>query len=294
MRAASLAVLPLLPPACSDDTQPPAPDRAALPDLAPGELRPAELSTHDQGPKPDAAPSASVCGTLLDGAGGKVGNGYLKVCNDLDCLSAHSDSQGLFCVEIPKPSANYMFQASVGSAGGKTLGDVIFPVPDSAAEVSGRAQLDVGEVSQPLLETIVTLTETGGALDLGGGAKLSVAASSVLFPPLKSKAEVGFVQVPLAKVHPRLLASRTGGPAPVAAFLILPVFVPEPIRFSTPASFELPLTGLTSGATYELWFASTLTGVLESHLEVQASADKLTSPTGKGLSALGWFVVYPK
>lgn len=282
---------------CSDDTAPVRDLRAPLPEATPGDARheaAGDLARHDQGPKADAAPSASVCGTLVDSAGAKVGGGYLKVCNDLDCLTGSSDSQGAFCVTIPKPSATYMLQATEGSTGGQRLGDVIFPVPVSAAEVSGRVKLDVGEVIQPLVATSVTLGSAGGSLDLGAGAKLTVAAGSVTFPPLKSKAEVGFVEVPLAKVHPRLLASRSGGNAPVAAFLILPVFVPEPLRFTTPASFELPLAGVKAGASYELTFANALTAVLEPHLELVGGAGKLTSPTGKGLSALGWFVVYPK
>ncbi len=297
MRALPL-LLPLALLACSDDSAPARDLGGPLPEAALGDGTRREASLDgvrkEQGPAPDAAPSASVCGTLVDSAGAKVSGGYLKVCNDLDCLTGNSDSQGAFCVTIPKPSATYMLQATESSAGSARRGDVIFPVPISAAEVSGRARIEVGEVNQPLVSTTVTLTDAGGTLDLGGGAKLSVAASSVSFPPLKSKADVGFVQVPLAKVHPRLLASQSGGPAPVAAFLILPVFVPEPLRFTTPAGFELPLVGASAGASYELHFANALTAVLEPHLELSGSAGKLASPSGKGLSALGWFVVYPK
>lgn len=280
--------------ACSDDTAP-ARDLGGPLEAAAADLREASIDLrHNEGAKPDSAPSASICGTLLDSAGAKVGGGNLKVCNELDCLTATSDSQGAFCVTIPKPSATYMLQAGEGSAGGQRRGDVIFPVPVTAAEVSGRLKLDVGEVIQPLVATSVTLSDAGGSLDLGGGAKLSVAAGAVTFPPLKSKAEVGFVEVPLAKVHPRLLASWSGATAPVAAFLILPVFVPEPLRFASPAAFELPLSGVKAGTSYELAFANALTAVLEPHLSLDGGAGKLTSPAGKGLSALGWFVVYPK
>jgi len=244
----------------------------------------------DQGPQPDAPITSEFCGQLVDTTGANVAGGDVIVCNDVECNTGTADGSGAVCVQVIK-LGDYLFHATEREAAGKHLGDVMFPVALSAAEVGTK--VDLGTVTMPLLGAKVKLDpQSGGTLDLGGGAKLTVPAGATVLPPLSTEADVAFAALDTAMLHSKLVAALPGGKSPQAAFVIVPVGV----SFTTPISFELPgPSALAVGTVLEIYRVHNETGKLELKGEAKVdSSDKLVNEAGKGLSALGVLVLVEK
>jgi len=237
--------------------------------------------------RPDTAPRALFCGSLVDETGAPVAKGDVIICIGTDvCLSGAADDTGAFCVAGDLPG-EYFFHAPEKTVGGKRLGDAVFPVSLSAGEVSSWAQIELGTVVKPVISKSAVLdVDLGGTLDFGGGAKLTVAAKTGECALFKTCDNVGLAEVPIAKIHPRLLASRSGNPTPVLAYLL----VPYDLSFSAPASFEAMTPFSASPVTLDAYHANTETGKLEAMGQATVVNGKLT----KALPALGWWLFYAR
>jgi hypothetical protein len=234
---------------------------------------------------------AFVVGSLVDDAGAPIAGGDIIICSHA-CYTGKSSAGGTFCIEV-KESDEFLFHAVETTLSGKHYGDVLFPLAVSAAELAAGVRRDVGNVTQPLLGQTTTLDPaTGGTLTLGGGATLSVPPGVAQPPPLSTgPCDVAYGRLAPDRLHPLLLASRAGAPTPTLGVSLVPVGV----TFSTPVSFVVPASGLTAGATLDIYRANDKTGVLEAHGKAKVdTSGTLVDESGGGLNALGLFVFYAK
>jgi hypothetical protein len=239
---------------------------------------------------PDKQLTASFCGVVEDDKGNKIGGAEIIICK-VSCFSGSSGSGGTFCIDVDAPD-DYLFHASEREVGAKHYGDTLFPVVMSAVDFAAQAKVDLGKIVQPLLGPAVALDPVkGGTLDLGGGSSLVVPAGAAVLPPLKPSVTVALATVPLAAIHAKLLASRSGAPAPALGAVLTTVGV----TFTTPVSYALASSGLAPGTLLEVYKADDKTGVLGAHGQAKVdTAGKVVDVGGQGLSALGWFVFYVK
>jgi hypothetical protein len=287
---------------CSDSG--PTPDRGPSPDLpraldAARDLRPGDRAPDRAlpGEQPSTCPltpppqRAYVVGSLVDESGAPIKGGDIIICNH-SCYTGKSSSTGSFCIEVKEAEA-LLFHAVETSISGKHYGDMLFPLTIGVAELAAGVRREVGNVTQPLLGAPATLDPAkGGALALGGGATLTVPPGVAEPPPLSpGPKDVALAKVAPEKLHPLLLASRAGAPAPALGVSLVPIGV----TFTAPISFVIPSSGLAAGATLDIYRASDKTGVLEPHGHAKVdTSGQVVDESGNGLRALGLFVFYAK
>jgi hypothetical protein len=242
---------------------------------------------------PDAAPHASFCGTLVDSDNMKVEGGAIIICNEHECHYGTAGLTGAFCVNLAAPD-DYLFHAKELKALGKHLGDVLFPLTLSAAEVQSAAKIDIGTVVMPLMGPEVKIDPpTGGTLSLGNGATLTVPAGAAVLPDLwTGEAFVALAEVPKSQLHPKLVGSLPAGVDPVATFLLVPV----ELTFTSPVAFALPApAGLAAGTALDVYWVDFLTGKPTLHTDATVTAGgMITNTSGQGLTALGWLLFFEK
>jgi hypothetical protein len=240
-------------------------------------------------PAPPPAQSAYVVGTLVDDSGAPIKGGDLIICSHT-CYTGKTTAAGGFCVQLGEADT-FLFHAVETVLSGKHYGDVLFPLTISAADFAAGARRDVGTVIQPVLGPSATLDpDTGATLALGGGATLTVPPGVAQPPPLSpGPKDVALAKMAPDKLHPLLLASRSGAATPMLGLSLVPLGV----TFSAPVSFVLPATGLTAGTSLDIYRANDKTGVLEAHGKAKVDASgQLVDDSGGGLKALGLFVFY--
>jgi hypothetical protein len=239
---------------------------------------------------PDKQLAASFCGVVEDDKGAKVVGAEIIICK-VACFSGSSVSGGAFCIDVDAAD-DYLFHAAERQVGAKHYGDTLFPVTMTAAEFAAHTKVDLGTIVQPLLGPAVALDPVnGGTLDLGGGSSLVVPAGVTTLPPLKPSVTVALATVAPSKIHPKLIASRTGAPAASLGATLTTLGV----TFSSPVSYALAGSGLASGTQLEVYKADDATGVLSAHGQAKVdTAGKIVDVSGQGITGLGWFVFYAK
>jgi hypothetical protein len=299
---ARLATLALLLPACSDDTK----VTSDGPIVSLDKPQPAaEKQLTDTGRKPDrnlvdSAPAASICGDLADSSGAPIPNGDVIVCIGTEtCISGYADANGAFCLGAAQ-EGEYLFHAPEKkvTGGQHTDADVMFPVTITAGDISSQKKIELGTITKPLITASPAIDpDKGGTVDFGGGAKLTVPASSLVCPAFKDCTSIGFSTVTPTKIHARLLQTRPGAPAgatcsstgstdcPVLAYVMTYIDV----GFSTNATFVTPTQISASPVTLDAYRVDELTGKLVAKGQVTVTNGQLSA----SLPALGWWLFYP-
>lgn len=276
-------------PACSDDSQDP-PDGTIARDVGPDAPDPAEMGvdlTVDSTPV-DAGPTASMCAAIKYIGGAKAAGVDVIICNETECRTGTSGSTGSVCIPMTE-TGSFCFHVTEQKVSGKRLGDVLFPVSLSQAELAAGKPIDLGDVFVQEVGTGVLLdAKQGGTYNVGGGIELTVPAGAAKVNPLIPKPMLAGVVVDKQHIHPNMIAAKANL---AAAYLV----VPREITFSPGISFEGPApAGLADGTALEIYAPDAETAKLDKVGEAKVSGGKIVDVSGKGLTALGMLQLYTK
>ena len=236
-------------------------------------------------------PAASFCATLRGPGKEAMGGVACVVCSPYGCQNERSDKAGKVCVAVSR-SGDHVFHATESEVNGARYGDVLFPISISAETFGQKGVRDLGTVTMPRVgPTSILNPKSGGTFALGGGLTLSVPAGVATPPPFEKKIELAVARVDAADLHPNLTATHGGGKSPALTY----TFVPDEVSFSSPVSFEIAGSGLSSGTTLDVYWIDYKTA--RPTLHGQATVTKsgtVVDVKGQGLKLLGWFLFYEK
>ncbi len=235
---------------------------------------------------PDLPATPGLCAHLEDSHGAPRASVPATLCSSKICLSGKSDGEGSLCFH-PMPGEYYLH--AVGDAE-LHFGDLFFPVSLDTESTKWPATLGEHLIQPSVPERQTVTVATGGTLRFkSGDIALTIPAGVLQLPSHPESGLVAALQVPLAEVDARLLATHSG--TPEAVYLLLP----QGAKLKPMPNLDVVLsleTALPTGTKLEVALADPATAHLRSNGAAEVSNGRIVSTAGHGLTGFGWIALY--